>query len=114
MRGFKRRDNCINHQKRSHGHLKKVKSTRAGSTILSRDSSIHVTEDGDGASPVESEERGAGEKMVAKAEESEAVKQKMDVLRALFKKKKRVEEEIDRATAELQQAMQRDVNREEQ
>ena len=80
--------------------------------MLSRDSSIHVTEDGDGISSPGSEERGTEQKIEAK--ESEIVMQKMHILRALMKKKKRVEVEIDRATAELQQALQRDVNREEQ
>jgi hypothetical protein len=111
MRGFKRRDNCINHQKRSHGNLQSLTNTRVANAMLSRDSSIHVTEDGDIASSTESEERGLEENLVAEA--SEAVMQKMDNLKALLRKRKRVEEEIARATTELQQALQRDVNREE-
>lgn len=79
---------------------------------LSRDGSIQVTEDSDVTSSIENEERGTEENIVA--DESEAVMQKMDNLKALLRKRKRVQEEIARATTELQQAPQRDVNREDQ
>lgn len=110
MRGFKRRDNCVNHQKRSHGALQSLPNTRGESKMPSSDSFIHITEDGDGASSPESEERETEQKKTVDG--SENVIQKMNVLRALIKKRKRVEEEIDRAKAELQQALQLDVNRE--
>ena len=105
LRGFKRRDNCINHQKRSHGNLKSLKKERDNYAMISRDSSIHVTEDGDAASSGESEERGVEESMVSKGSDA-LLQKKMDNLRALLRKKKKVEEEIARARAELQQALQ--------
>lgn len=104
MRGFKRRDNCINHQKRSHGNLKILTKVRNDNALASRDGLIHVTEDGDGVSSNESEERGIEEDMVLKG--SETLLLKLDNLRALLRKKKRVEEEIARARAELHQALQ--------
>lgn len=73
--------------------------------MISRDSSIHVTEDGDAASSGESEERGVEESMVSKGSDA-LLQKKMDNLRALLRKKKKVEEEIARARAELQQALQ--------
>jgi hypothetical protein len=104
MRGFKRRDNCINHQKRSHGNLKILTKVRNDNALASQDGLIHVTEDGDGASSNESEERVIEEDMVLKG--SETLLLKLDNLRALLRKKKRVEEEIARARAELHQALQ--------
>lgn len=63
-----------------------------------------MTEDGDSASSGESEEHGWEDNMARK--ESDTLLEKMDNLRALLRKKKRVEEEIARATADLQQALQ--------
>jgi hypothetical protein len=70
----------------------------------STDSSIHLTEDGDGVSSNESEERGAEDNMALKV--SDTLLQKMDNLKVLLRKKKRVEEKIARAQAELQEALQ--------
>jgi len=103
-RGFKRRDNCINHQKRSHGNLKSLKKIPDDNIQASRDGSIHVTENGGGASSSEGEERSVEENMASKG--SDTLEQKLDSLKALLRKKKKVEEEILRAREELQQALQ--------
>jgi hypothetical protein len=70
----------------------------------SRDSSIHVTDDGDAVSSNNSDENGIEENLALKG--SDTLLQKMDNLRALLRKRKKVEEEIARARAELQQALQ--------
>jgi hypothetical protein len=104
LRGFKRRDNCINHQKRSHGDLQALSKARQHNALGSRDSSIHVTDDGDAVSSNNSDENGIEENLALKG--SDTLLQKMDNLRALLRKRKKVEEEIARARAELQQALQ--------
>jgi hypothetical protein len=72
--------------------------------LASRDSSIHMTEDSIAVSSEESEERGVEDDMALRG--SDALLQKMDNLKVLLRKRKKVEEEIARARAELQEALQ--------
>lgn len=71
--------------------------------MVPRGSSNHVTEDCDAESSDESSELGA-ENVALKG--SDTLLPKLDNLRALLRKKKKVEEEIAKARAELQQALQ--------
>jgi hypothetical protein len=81
-----------------------LKKIRDDNVQASRERSIHVTENGNGASFSDSEECSVEENMTSKS--SDTLEQKLDSLKALLRKKKKVEEEIARAREELQQALQ--------
>jgi len=102
-RGFKRRDNCINHQKRSHGNLQPPTKGQGDDALSPGQHSTQMNYDDDTASSNESEEQGT-EDLGSKG--SETLLEKMEILKALLRKKKKVEAEIARVKGELQQALQ--------
>jgi hypothetical protein len=103
-RGFKRRDNCINHQKRSHGTLLPVTKSHELNSLGTRQYAGTTTDDGDLPSSNESEGQYNEDNLSPK--ESEPLLEKMEVLKGLLRKKERVEAEISRVKGELQQALQ--------